>query len=92
MKTSVTMYMDAINETGKFFFSYDDVLCGAKSIEELAERLLSYEEKHKTMIEELNQMEEELLEYYNTYYGTDKFNWDYYSDWHKDVYGFRPRR
>ena len=19
------------------------------------------------------------------------FNWDYYSDWHKDIYGFRPR-
>ena len=18
------------------------------------------------------------------------FNWDYYSDWHKDLYGFRP--
>lgn len=20
------------------------------------------------------------------------FDWDFYSDWHKDVYGFRPRR
>lgn len=28
---------------------------------------------------------------YRSHMGEPDFNWDFYSDWHKDMYGFRPR-
>lgn len=28
---------------------------------------------------------------YQSHMGEPDFNWDFYSDWHKDMYGFRPR-
>lgn len=35
--------------------------------------------------------EDDLLEY-ATHMDEPDFDWGFYSDWHKDVYGFRPRR
>lgn len=34
--------------------------------------------------------EADFLEY-ASHKGEADFDWDYYSDWHKDLYGFRPR-
>lgn len=34
--------------------------------------------------------EKDFLEY-ASHKGEPDFDWDYYSDWHKDLYGFRPR-
>lgn len=34
--------------------------------------------------------EKDFLEY-ASHKGEDDFDWDFYSDWHKDIYGFRPR-
>lgn len=28
---------------------------------------------------------------YKSHKNEDDFDWDYYSDWHKDLFGFRPR-
>lgn len=28
---------------------------------------------------------------YRSHMGEPDFDWDFYSDWHKDMYGFRPR-
>ena len=28
---------------------------------------------------------------YRSHMDEPDFNWDFYSDWHKDMYGFRPR-
>ena len=28
---------------------------------------------------------------YETHMGEPDFDWDFYSDWHKDMFGFRPR-
>ena len=28
---------------------------------------------------------------YEKHMGEPNFDWDFYSDWHKDMYGFRPR-
>lgn len=28
---------------------------------------------------------------YESHMGEPDFDWDFYSDWHKDMYGFRPR-
>ena len=47
---------------------------------------------------EYRQREEpRLKEYFNqhfegkTWEQIDKYRWDFYSDWHKDVFGYRPR-
>lgn len=37
-----------------------------------------------------NRYESEFLEY-ASHKGEDDFDWDFYSDWHKDIYGYRPR-
>ena len=45
-------------------------------------------------IEDAEYFEENLEAFkkYEAKMDTPEFDWDYYSDWHKDVYGFRPRR
>ena len=60
---------------------------GNDSLEKIAKFLINYEK-------ELNRQEEEkekLHQYYVQYVNTSEMDWDWYSDWHKDVYGYRPR-
>ena len=59
---------------------------GFNTIEEVAEYINNYE-KHKS-----RQRKEiyEITKYFNEEISKGKGDWDWYSDWHKDVFGFRP--
>lgn len=56
------------------------------NFEQACEQLANIEK----LIEENKSEEDKLAEYYEKYHGTDEFDFSWYSDWHKDVYGFRP--
>lgn len=43
------------------------------------------------LVNEQTKEKQELNNYFDKYYGTDSFDYDWYSDWHKDIYGYRPR-
>lgn len=66
---------------------------GGNSLEEVAKELVNYEENLKEL--ELEKLE--LKDYFEKHIKdkpqTDDWysDYQYYSDWHKDVYGFRPR-
>lgn len=59
---------------------------GSSSINDIANLLNNWTSK----IEEENSEKKQIIDYYNKYYGTDKFDADWFSDWHKDIFGFRP--
>jgi hypothetical protein len=59
---------------------------GSSRIDDIANLLNNWTSK----IEEENSEKKQIIDYYNKYYGTDKFDADWFSDWHKDVFGFRP--
>lgn len=47
---------------------------------------------HAEMVADSDREKKELREYYDKY-AKDNWpedSWDFYSDWHKDLYGFRP--
>ncbi len=61
---------------------------GEKTIEKLAQFLLNYEDE----IKDNEREKKELRKYYEKHKNDRDRSWlDYYSDWHKDVYGHRPR-
>ena len=59
---------------------------GSSKIEDIAKLLNNW----KTKIDEDDKEKKDLRKYYEENYGTEKFNDEWFSDWHKDVYGFRP--
>lgn len=60
---------------------------GNDSIEKIAEFLINYERR----IDENEEAKIRLKKYYDKYHNTPKMDWDGYSDWYKDIYGYRPR-
>lgn len=60
---------------------------GGSNFEIVCEDLANMSE----LVNEQEKEKEELAEYFDKYYGTDSFDYDWYSDWHKDLYGYRPR-
>lgn len=59
---------------------------GSSKIEDIANLLNNWQAR----IDDENDDKLKLRKYYEENYGTDEFNDDWFSDWHKDVYGFRP--
>lgn len=59
---------------------------GSSKIEDIADLLNNWQAR----IDDENDDKLKLRKYYEENYGTDEFNDDWFSDWHKDVYGFRP--
>ena len=59
---------------------------GSSSIENIAKLLNNWQAK----IDEEDNEKQELRKYYEETYGTEEFDSSWFSDWHKDVYGFRP--
>ena len=59
---------------------------GSSRIDDIANLLNNWTSK----IEEENSEKKQIIDYYDKYYGTDKFDADWFSDWHKDIFGFRP--
>ena len=61
--------------------------CGSDKIEKIADLLINYEKE----LQEQEDDKRKLHNYYVTHVNTKKMDWDWYSDWHKDLYGYRPR-
>ena len=59
---------------------------GSSSIESIAKLLNNWQAK----IDEDDEEKQKRRKYYEENYGTEKFDDGWFSDWHKDVYGFRP--
>lgn len=60
---------------------------GNDKIEKVADFIIDYQNR----VDENEQEKIRLKEYYKKYHNTSKMDWSWYSDWHKDVYGYRPR-
>lgn len=72
--------------TPEYFLVYSFESTGFNTIEDVAEYINNYE-KHKSRHEkEIS----EITKYFNEEISQGKGDWDWYSDWHKDVFGFRP--
>lgn len=71
---------------GEYWLAYGFSRDGFETLDELANYIFNYENEKKAHNEEI----EKITKYFNEEIskGTGDFNW--YSDWHKDVFGFRP--
>ena len=45
----------------------------------------------ENLLTKLDNERDELEKYFEDNYGTENFDYSWYSDWYKDLYGFRPR-
>ena len=59
---------------------------GFDSIDKVANFLNNWDKK----IEEDEKEKNEIKKYYEDFKGTEKFDYQWFSDWHKDVFGYRP--
>lgn len=64
--------------------------CGSENLDDIVKFLVNYEKEVKeneTDIEKCRKYWEKHVKN-----STDKYMDDFYSDWHKDLFGYRPRR
>lgn len=82
-------YDDTITseEQVDYFLTHDNIVYGGDTLDNVAEQILNYDK----LKQDMEDSKRELHEYYVAYNDTDEMDWGYYSDWHKDVYGYRPR-
>ena len=76
----------SVNDIEYFLVDCRFPWAGSSSIESIAKLLNNWQAK----IDEEDNEKQELRKYYEETYGTVKFDSTWFSDWHKDVYGFRP--
>lgn len=64
--------------------------CGSSKLDDIVEFLVNYEKELKENEEEI----EKCRKYWEKHVknSTDRYMDDFYSDWHKDLFGHRPRR
>ena len=60
----------------------------ASNVDILASKFSSFNQ----LVREIQEEKEECKKYYELYKDTAKFDAAFYSDWHKDLYGYRPRK
>ena len=73
----------------EYFLIYWDMPWGG---EEKVEKLVETLNNHAKLAEEQEKDKASLHQYFrdNEKYGWTDDSWSFYSDWHKDVYGYRP--
>ena len=81
-----TADIKSVNDIEYFLMECRFPWAGSSSIENIAKLLNNWQAK----IDEDDEEKQKLRKYYEENYGTEKFDDDWFSDWHKDVYGFRP--
>lgn len=81
-----TADIKSVNDIEYFLMECRFPWAGSSSIESIARLLNNWQAK----IDEDDEEKQKLRKYYEENYGTEKFDDDWFSDWHKDVYGFRP--
>lgn len=70
----------------EYFLVYGFEQTGFNTIEEVASYIDHYNEHKNKQINE----EQKIRKYFDEEISQGKGDWDWYSDWHKDVFGFRP--
>ena len=81
-----TADIKSVNDIEYFLMECRFPWAGSSSIESIAKLLNNWQAK----IDEDDEEKQKLRKYYEENYGTEKFDDGWFSDWHKDVYGFRP--
>ena len=81
-----TADIKSVNDIEYFLMECRFPWAGSSNIENIAKLLNNWQAK----IDEEDEEKQKLRKYYEENYGTEKFDDDWFSDWHKDVYGFRP--
>ena len=76
----------SVNDIEYFLMECRFPWAGSSKIEDVAKLLNNWQAK----IDEDDEEKQKLRKYYEENYGTEKFDDGWFSDWHKDVYGFRP--
>ena len=76
----------SVNDIEYFLMECRFPWAGSSKIEDIAKLLNNWQAK----IDEDDEEKQKLRKYYEENYGTEKFDDGWFSDWHKDVYGFRP--
>ena len=73
----------------EYFLIYWDMPLGG---EENIDALVNTLNRHEELLEEQNKSVMAIHSYFNEHQanGWKADDWDFYSDWHKDVFGFRP--
>ena len=71
---------------GEYWLAYGFHRDGFESLTELATYILNYDDEKKAHEEEIAT----ITKYFNEEICNGTGDWDWYSDWHKDVFGFRP--
>ena len=77
-----------IEDCDYFLVYWDMPWSGGDTIDKIVEVLNNHEE----LMEKLQDSRMEIAEYFDKHQrdGWDDDSWGFYSDWHKDLYGFRP--
>lgn len=73
-----------------YYLVYSEIIHGGESLDIIADQIVNCEEIKSNFSKE----EIKLRNYFDKYIDTDNpdyDSWDFYCDWHKDVYGFRPK-
>ncbi len=79
----------ATREAIEYYLVYSDIPWnGCDSLEKLAKKING----HAEAVAELDKERKELRAYFEAHErnGWDSDSWSWYSDWHKDLYGYRP--
>ena len=76
-------------EDCEYFLIYWDIPWGG---EDTVEKLVATLNRHAELVAEQEQDKKKLLDYFTKHQknGWDDDSWSFYSDWHKDVFGYRP--
>lgn len=73
----------------EYFLVYGDLpWMGAETLEALVKQL----NRHAQDVQEAQREKDKLARYFRNHEasGWDDDSWEWYSDWHKDLYGYRP--
>lgn len=81
-----TADIKSVNDIEYFLMECRFPWAGSSKIEDIADLLNNWQAK----IDDEDDEKQQLRKYYEENYGTEKFDDGWFSDWHKDVYGFRP--
>lgn len=88
-KSGDAITISPCNYTGEveYFLIYCSIPCsGRETWEETAKFIMEYD-KH---LQEQAEEEKKIREYFEEHSKNNTIDWSWYSDWHKDVFGYRP--
>ena len=81
--------LNSVKDCDWFLVGWDMPWGGQPTIEKLARELVSHAELVNDQLEDEKQLRAYFLKHEEE--GWDDDSYSFYSDWHKDVYGYRPR-